>query len=445
MIVNTCKHYIKKKSVTLMTNLHDQSNQHRLLAQQKLSLCDEQYFIFGVNEAIHSIPMKVSYSIDLSKEFSPEELTLAIDKCIQTSDIFGARIVVEDGRPYMEFSPYQKKDIPVFDFSSREEYQKYCSKAMADKINNRDKLYDIFIFSIAGSFYHIQLCFNHLVFDAISGLLLGEKIQKVLFDKSEEVTWHPYAAYLEKIKHYYDSEKYLHDKVFWEKRFYELSHCQYLFPNVIDIEDSATKSMIIETSKAFKTALFCYCSEANISPHLAIVSVLARIISIKAGCKRFFIEIPIGNRSGNNEKNSLGTYEISPPVIFDLTTTNNIYDIIKSVKKQSIDYYKHKNYDWNTKIYSEPHDKEYGRYIPQFCFSYFCENKKSPVSCATLYYYHSDNDFLPMTLHVSDFIDWQTMTFSYMYWSNYFSDDDIVAIHQEVEAGLTEFFTEKTI
>lgn len=313
---------------------------------------------------------------------------------------------------------------------------------MAEKINNRDKLYNIFIFSIAGSLYHIHLCFNHIVFDAISGLLLGDKIQNVLYNKNEEIVWHPYAAFLEKINHYYDSEKYLHDKEFWDMRFDEISHCQHLFPEVIDLNESATKTMILQTSKAFKTALLSYCSDHTISPHVAIVAVLARIISIKTGCKRFYFEIPIGNRSGNDEKNSLGTYEISPPFIFDFTTTDNIFDLIKSVKKQSVDYYKHKNYDWNTKIFSEPYEKKYGRYIPQFCFSYFCENRKPPVPYATYHYYHSDSDYLPMTLHIADFLDWQTMTFSYMYWSTCFTDDEIATIHKQVVAGLTELFSE---
>ena len=431
-----------KGLVITMQNLRDRSGELGCPSRYKLPICDEQNYIFNVNEAIHSIPLKISYSLVFSESFSPEELICAIEKCIETADIFGAQFQVNDGRSYMEFLPYQKRDIAVIDFSSRDEYQMYCRVAMAEKINNRDKLYNIFIYSIAGSLYHIHLCFNHIVFDAISGLLLGDKIQNVLYNKNEEIVWHPYAAFLEKINHYYDSEKYLHDKEFWDMRFDEISHCQHLFPEVIDLNESATKTMILQTSKAFKTALLSYCSDHTISPHVAIVAVLARIISIKTGCKRFYFEIPIGNRSGNDEKNSLGTYEISPPFIFDFTTTDNIFDLIKSVKKQSVDYYKHKNYDWNTKIFSEPYEKKYGRYIPQFCFSYFCENRKPPVPYATYHYYHSDSDYLPMTLHIADFLDWQTMTFSYMYWSTCFTDDEIATIHKQVVAGLTELFSE---
>lgn len=440
-LLHNPQRYLKELEIT-MSNSLGQADKYPSIDRYKYPICDEQNYIFNVNEAIRSIPLKISFSLVFSVSFSPEELLCAIEKCIETADIFGAQFQVNDGRTYMEFLPYQKRDIAVIDFASRDEYQMYCRIAKAEKINNRDKLYNIFIFSIAGSAYNIHLCFNHIVFDAISGLLLADRIQLALNNKDEEIVWHPYAAFLEKINHYYDSDKYMRDKEFWDIRFEELSRCQYLFPDVIDCNESATKTMIIQTSKAFKKALLSYCSDHTIPPHIAIVAVVARIISMKTGCKRFYVEIPIGNRSGNDEKNSIGTYEISPPFIFDFTTTNDVYDVIKSVKKQSVDYYKHKNYDLNTKILSEPYEMKYGRYIPQFCFSYFCENRKPPMSYATYHYYHSDSDYLPMTLHIADFLDWQTMTFSYMYWSACFTDDEIATIHKQVVAGLTELFSE---
>ena len=78
----------------------------------------------------------------------------------------------------MEFLPYKRQDIPVFDFSNEEEYQIFCKQVRETKINNRDKLYYIFAFSIAGSYYNIHFSFNHMIFDAISGLLLGEEDSK---------------------------------------------------------------------------------------------------------------------------------------------------------------------------------------------------------------------------------------------------------------------------
>ncbi|WP_312048179.1 condensation domain-containing protein [Anaerotignum sp.] len=403
-----------------------------------LPICDEQKYIFDVNEAIGSIPLKISYSMEFSMNFPPEELSFAIDQCIKTADVFGARCLVQDGRQYMEFLPYQKHDIPVFHFSTEEDYHLFYKEVWATKINNREKLYYIFIYSIAGSYYGIHFSFNHLIFDGLSVLLLTDKIQKVLLLKDEEVKWHPFQTYLENIKKYNESEKYVIDKEFWEDRFLVLSNCEYLFHDVIDNEEAAIKEVTFQTSKKIKDELYAYCSKNNISAPSLIATVLADIINKKTGCKRFYFEIPIGNRLGAKEKNSLGVYEIGPPFIFDFTKYNNIFDLYQSVQKQSVDYYKHRNFDWNTKILSEEYEEKYGRYIPQFSLSYFCTNKKPSVSVSTLKHHNCETDFLPMTLYIADYLNWETIGFSYIYWENYFSDEEVIEIHRDIETGIAK-------
>ncbi len=407
-----------------------------------LPICDEQKYIFDVNE-VGAVPMKISYSMEFLLSFSPRELSFAIDKCISTADVFGARCFVQDGRQYMEFRPYQKYNIPVYDFCREEEYHLFCKEVWASKINNREKLYYIFIYSIAGSYYRIHFSFNHLIFDGLSVLLLTDKIQKVLLLKGEEVKWHPFSDYLENIKKYRESEHYFRDKEFWEDKFLKIFNCDYLFHDVIDTDESAIKEVTFQTSNKFKEDLLEYCSKNSISEPILIASVLAQIINTKTGCKRFYFEIPIGNRLGTNEKNSLGVYEIGPPFIFDFTKYNNIFDLYQSVQNQSIEYYKHRNFDWSTNITSEEYEKKYGRYIPQFSFSYFCTNKKPSVSFATLNHHNCETDLLPMTLYITDYLDWQTITFSYLYWESYFTDEEVIEIHNDIETRIANILKMK--
>jgi hypothetical protein len=444
-VIDTTEHYVAKEEFEpFLCDLKDQSGQQIFPSRQIWPICDEQQYIFSVNEAIPSIPMKIFFSLMFTKSFTPNELSYAVEKSIETADVFGARFVAKDSRTYMEFMPYQKRDIPVFDFATTEEYQIFYYKVAETEINNRDKLYHIFIFSIAGSCYHLHFCFNHLIFDGISAPLLNDQIRRVLLDKNKEVKWYPYANFLEKIHRYNNSEKYLQDQVFWENRFSEISKSEYLFPDVIDTEEAPVGALVLQIDKQFKKDLFGYCEDNNFSPHMLIVAVLARTISVKTGKKRFYFEIPIGNRSGADEKNSLGAYVIGPPFIFDFTNSDNIFDALESVKKQSNDYYRHKNFDWNTKIFSEPYEKKYGRYVPQFSFSYFCRNKKPPASFALGHRLHPKSDFLPMTVNILDTVDWQEMTFDYRYWDHYFSEEEVLKIHNEVEASIRDIVQSNT-
>lgn len=403
-----------------------------------LPLCDEQQYIFNVNEAIASIPMKISYSMKFSKRFSLEELSFAIHKCIDTADVFGARCVVKENRTYMEFYPYEHQDIPVFVFSTEEEYELFYKRDKKAKINNRDKLYNLFIYSIADSYFHIHFTFNHLIFDANSVLLLCDQIQKVLLHKEVEVKWYPFSAHLDKIKIYNKSEKYLIDKEFWENRFLEFSKSEYLFKDVIDQDEAPIKESTFQTSKQFKKELVEYCGIHNISLQFLIVTVLTHIINNKTGCNRFYFDITVGNRLGKNEKNSLGVYELGYSYVFDFARYHHMVDLYKSVHEQSVGYYKHKNFDWITKTFSKSYEEKYGRFIPQICFSYFCTNKKPSFSIATLDYHKNETDMLPMTLLISDYTDWESMTFHYIYWESYFTEEEVEEIHKDIESTLAD-------
>ena len=398
-----------------------------------LPVSDEQRYIFGVNEAYDSIPMGISYSMRFSKSFSVDELYRAVEKCARTADIFASRCIVRDGRPYMEFMSYQKMDIPVFDFASEEDYQSFCHQCRTAKINNRDKLYYIFIFSVSGSYYHLHFIFNHLIFDGISGLLLSYRILDVLRDPGEEVKWYPFSAYLNRIMDYFGSEEHLSDKEFWEGRFLSISQCDYLFRELIDTDLSLIKSVTFQTSHEFKELLLEYGRKYDISPHILIVAVLAQIINEKTDCKRFYFEIPVLNRSGKNERNSIGAYEVTFPYVFDFTGYSDVFDLIQSVRRQSTEYYRHRNYDWISNINSEPHQRKYRKYVPQFSFSYFCRNQKPSVSFAELHHHQAGSDTLPMNLYISDYFDWQAMTFTYTYWVDFLTEEEVAGIHHDIE------------
>ena len=408
-----------------------------------LPLCDEQQYIFNVNEAIKSIPMKITYSMEFSKSFSAEELSFAVDQCIKMADVFAARCIVKDDIQCLEFVPYQKQNFPVYDFSTQDEFQRFCDRVRSENINNREKLYSIFIYSIAGSYYHIFFSFNHLIFDGVSGLLLSEKIQKALNeDNKEQMIWHPYYAHLNNVKKYKESQKYLEDSIFWEDRFLELSKCNALFSGMITTEASTIQESSFRTTQNLKEELLEFCNKNNIKLYCLIVAILAQLLSEKTNCRCFCFEIPIANRAGANDKNSIGLYEVTFPFIFDFDRDQTLSDLLRSIEKQSIDYYRHNNFDWNTKIVSEQNEKKYGKYIPQISLSYFCTNKEQSHSFVTLNYHHCEMELLPMTVYISDYLDWRTITFHYMYWDHYFTEQEVMGIHQKLERQMETLIDE---
>lgn len=399
-------------------------------------LVDEQRYIFDVNEKSKGIPCNVSFEIRFNKFFSVDQLCFAVEKCLLSADISGARCVVEGDRQYMEFLPPEKLEIRSHNFSTLEEYKKHRDNICESEINNRDNLFHIFVYSIDNSLNNIYFCFNHLIFDGISGILLFEKIQKVLLDITSDVSWYPFSGYLEKIGRYRASKNYLADRELWEEHFSELSTCKNVFPNLIDIDESASNSLIFKSSKEFKQQLLTYCAKNEISPCILIVSAFAKLISEIYRCERFSMEIPIGNRVGKKEKDSIGVYEIAAPCIFDFNKYPNLKDVYESIKRQSRVFYKHKDFDWNEKIFSAPYTNKYGRYIPQLLFSYLSNSNNYSMGFATLHDSWPNSSEYPISLHITDYSDSEVFSFDYLFWDGYISSDVVVEVQQGLEVRL---------
>lgn len=401
-------------------------------------LCDEQKYLFDVNETIPGIPANISFTLTFSKFFSADELRCAVEKCLLPADISGARCVIKGGQPHMEFMPSERLEISVHRFASTEDFEQFCEKVAASKINNRDKLYYITIYTIADSFNHLYFCFNHIIFDAISGLLLTRSILNFLLGEQKQINLHPFSAHLERIDRYTKSDKYLADQEFWERRFAEISQCDYLFSDAIDIEVASSKEMAFQSSQSFKRSLLEFCAQQKISSALLIATVFAELMHIKTGRARFYFEVPIANRLEAKEKESMGVYEIGPPIIVDFHKYCSLVEQLDSMQKQLRDYHEHKDFDWNKRIFSQPYIEKYGNYCPQLLYSHFSHHKNYSAPFVKIRHLKGNISFLPFTFYVSNYIDYDALTFSYVFWDKYFSSDEINDLHQRIESRINQ-------
>lgn len=405
---------------------------------KKLHLTDEQSYIFDVNDRSKGTPYNISFEIRFSRHFPVEQLRHAVKKCLLPADISGAKCFTDGNEKHMEFSAPTIPEIKTYNFPSTEQYQRYCDSIPEKEINNRDKLFHAFIYSINNSFNNLHFCFNHLVFDGISGIILYEAIQKVLLDEHTEIHWHPFASHLEKVRLNSTRISHIDDEKFWETKFHELSRCEPIFKGAIGIEESDATSLNFQLDKESKSALLGYCEQKKISPYLVISSALAELLAKKNGCQRISIEIPIGNRVGKEEKNSIGAYEIAAPFTFDFSNSNKLNDAIESAKIQSREFYRHKDFPWSNGIISPSNMEKNGPYTPQVEVSYFCFNKNHSLGFASLHHHNSKSSNLPFSLYISDYLDYEEMSFYYIFWGQYISCATIIEIQNALECSLME-------
>lgn len=405
-------------------------------APRLLPLSDEQEYCFNLNEALAGNLLNIAFTIEFPQRIPPETIAKTVENCLSNADIFSAQLVASNRGRFMAFHPCQPCHIPIVNFASRGDFDHFIRNDPAANINNRDKLFGGMIYSIADSVHHIYLCCNHVIFDGYSALSLKDKICASLSSGQAAVSWHPFARHLEDIAKYRASEQYRQDAAFWKKTFAELGQAEPLFPALLGQGDAIMQSVCLPGAQELKTALNEYGRQNNVSPHMVIVAVLARLLRHATGRKRFVIEIPIANRVGLKEKNSLGAYEITTPIIFDFSRSDDLQTCTEDVRYQSRSMYRCRRYDWNKKVYTDSFSKRYGQYAPQVCFSYYCQNNEECQSVATLNHLYPERDPMPLSIHVSDFHDAKTMVFAYLYWAHFFTAADLTDLHRQLIADI---------
>lgn len=405
-------------------------------APRLLPLSDEQDYFFNFNEALAGNLLNIAITIEFPQRIPPETIAKMVENCMSNADIFSAQIVASNRGCFMAFHPCKPCHIPIVNFAGRDDFDHVIRDYPAAILNNRDKLFGGMIYSIADSVHHIYLCCNHVIFDGYSALSLKDKICASLSSGQTTVGWYPFARHLEGIAKYRAGEKYRQDAAFWEKKFAELSQAEPLFPALLGQGDAIVQRLSLLGTQELKTALEEYGRQNKVSPHMVIVAALARHLRKTTGRKRFVIEIPIANRVGINEKNSLGAYEMTTPILFDFSRSDDLPTCIEAVKNQSRSMYKCRHYDWNRKVYADSFSKQYGPYAPQVCFSYYCRNNREYQSTATINYLYPEREPLPLTIHVSDFQDAKTMVFAYLYWAHVFTAADLTDLHRQIIADI---------
>lgn len=406
---------------------------------EKLPMTDEQGYIFDVNERSEGTPYHIAFDIKFTQSFAADRLRFAVEKCLLSADISGVGCCVDGDGKYMEFLPPVLEKIEAYNFQSIELYQECCDSIPENKVNNRNKLFNVFIYSIGDSFNNLHFCFNHVIFDGISAIVLYEKIQQVLLDENAEIHWHPFSSHLKKLAGASVEKNNVDDGQFWDTRFSELATCAPLFKDVIDVEESVASHLSFRLSKEIKEGLFSCCDKSKASPFTVILTFFAELLSEKCGGKRFCIEVPFGNRLGHEEKDSLGAYEIVAPFTFDFSEHKELVERIQSVKKQSREFCRHKDFDWNSKISSASCLMKYGRYVPQILLSYFCFNKNCSMGFATLHHYASKTCGFPINLYISDYLDCESIDFYYVFWRQCITPEVVFEIQNELEERLRSF------
>lgn len=301
--------------------------------------------------AIHNIGgyVQLSGTIDLSV------MEQAINQVIKKNDGLRIHFLEEKGVPYQYVNPYQYQPVMVKDFTTEQDtykaFQEWVEYWMPVPFN----LY-------GGDLFHFALCkmeqgvirifvkIHHIIADGWAFQRIAELVTKEYYNikegKLDSELGESYIEYLDAEEKYLNSEQFVKNELYWLEQFKDIKEMNLLQSS----KGVEGKRVTYELDCTETSMLKKFVEEEKILIQTAVMAAyyLYRSTCIKQ--KDITIEIPVFNRYGRKEKNTVGMFTSTMLYRFCIDDTSTISEYVNQMNRTLKNGLRNQRYPYNKLI-----------------------------------------------------------------------------------------------
>lgn len=186
---------------------------------------------------------------------------------------------------------------------------------------------------------------HHLIGDAWSLSLLCKYIGDYLHCKGEYTT-SSYLDYISSEEHYLSSMRHQKDAAFWAQYFSEIPNAISLKPG-ISSNSCAASRLVMPLPLALCNELNAFCAAHHYTESVLFeTAVLAYLLRINTDASSSCVGMPVINRRGIKEKQTLGNFVSTLPLRIDVQPDVTLETLIRSVAEQNSSVFRHAQYSY---------------------------------------------------------------------------------------------------
>lgn len=337
---------VKFKSIFGGVFINMIKEKYKLTHPQKRIWCNEQIF---PKTSMHNIVSKVN----LGKGIDIGLLKRTINLIIQKNDSLRMKFYEEDGEPYQYIEPYEALDIQFIDFSEKgEEAEKSLNEFCTDNGKNiiykeKEFLFKLYIYKLSND--NIGVCFfiHHIIIDGTGINIMIEQLKEIYnkLENQEFINGDVEESYIDFInfeKNYLNSEEFLENRKFWNKKFLDLNETS-LYINPDSVKSDIVKFSLGNKEKAIKK----FIKENKISLNRFFISIISIYMAKRFSTDDVTLATATFNRFNEKHRNTLGMFTGIMPLRIDLNDDYNYDEFLKNVTYEIKSCYKNQKYPYD--------------------------------------------------------------------------------------------------
>ena len=290
-----------------------------------MKLTKPQKQIYNMESLMNDSVSCICGSMLLKTEKTVSEMQEAVNVIYRINDALRLRIK-KDGKDITQhLIGYEETTVPVLYFNNTSEMYAYANKYAKKPISLEGKLWEITVLKLP-EYSGILVKFHHIIADSWTAALICSQFKLLINDKIPDV--YSYTDYLTSENEYLNSKRYIKDKEYFTAKMNECSEPVFISDKADISFVAERKTFRIEETKLLKS----FCEKQNYSVFTFFLSVASFYLSrITHNSDNFFIGTTVLNRTGEKERNTVGMYVNTVPVLvqpdYNTTVNNNILEI----------------------------------------------------------------------------------------------------------------------
>ena len=410
------------------------------MTNKKYELTDAQKNIYMLEKVYKNTSLSNILGVfNIYQNFSINIANSVIKSLIANNDILNSKIIEEDNNVY-QILKKTDNDFEVLDYSNLtkkqiDEIYRKESNVPFDILN--DKLYKFKIIDYGKGKGAILVKLHHLISDAWTFKNVAEQLSKsyenILNNNLIQNIVRPsYTEYIESVKEYKLSDKYLKDKEFWKETLKDLSVQESLSNKVRTKEIDASRYTTLLTEDE-NILINNFARENKISVYNLFLTALYTYIYKVTNMKDIVIGTPVLGRSNFKEKQMMGMFISTIPLRVKIEESMKVSDLYINIAKEEMGCFRHQKYPFAdiTKDFNKDNNTN------QKLFNIMLSFQNARANIIDKNKYETDWIFSgkiqsELEIHIMDMDNTGTLTINYDYLNNLFSFKDIEFLHKRI-------------
>ena len=362
----------------------------------------------------------------MDADISVEEAQKAVNEIFRINDALRIRIVDDNGKPQQYVADYAEADIEVLHFGSKAELDSYAAEYAKEPLDFYGALAMIKIVLIPGKI-GLLAKLHHIISDAWTLSLIATQFNELI--KGDEVQAFSYFDYIKEENEYVAGKRYQKDRDYFLSQFAECDESTFLSEKQAKSFSAERVTYCIDKERTAE--INSHAAKNNISAFSLFMTAAAVYFSrVKMNTEKFYLGTPLLNRADFRQKNTVGMFINTVPLLINLDNESAFAENLKSVETSAFSAMRHQRYNYGDLLDELRKSRNFSEKLYDVILSF--QNAKVAGGEVETTWYHSGLQGESLQIHIDDRDSEGIFRVHYDYLTEKFAEDEIEKIHRHI-------------